>query len=145
MREVSKSIQFNAGVDSVWTLWCDVEKTPEWVDGVLLSKRMSAPEIQGVGLAWREKCTIGGQEVQVDHEVLECEPAKRVYVLAKLPFGGKTEREVLFNANGDKSEVIINMTWDLGIAASFFGDDEMEAMLERSLERTAKNWKEQVE
>lgn len=144
MRSVTKVISFDVPVDPVWKIWLDVEKTPEWVDGVLLSRRMS-DEKEGPGLKWREKCVIGQQEIQVDHEITLWLPREKVGVLARLPFGGRTEREVSFKRTAGGCEVTIFMTWNLGIAASFFSDDEMEAMLERSLNRTAQKWKELAE
>jgi carbon monoxide dehydrogenase subunit G len=144
MSKIEKSILFNAPCQKVWQVWKDVEKTSEWVDGVSLSRIISEAK-EGLDLHWREKCKVGGFDVQVDHYVKAWDEEKKVSVHSALPMGGTMDREIQFINQGESSKVNLTLTWNLGMAASLFSDKQMEEMMDRSLDRTAKNWKTQVE
>ena len=58
MDQISKQLFFNAPLDRVWEVWTDVERTPEWVEGVSESKITSSIR-EGKGLSWNEKCLFG--------------------------------------------------------------------------------------
>lgn len=145
MNEIKKEIEFSVPSQKVWALWKDVEKTSEWVDGVSLSRIMSEAK-EGFDLHWREKCKVGGFDVQVDQYVKKWDEGKKVAVHSKLPMGGTMDRTIEFFDQGEnQSKVHLTLTWNLGMAASLFSDKQMEDMMDRSLDRTAKNWKEKVE
>ena len=76
MGQISKQLLFNAPLEKVWQIWTDVEKTPEWVEGVQQSKKVG-PVKEGKGLEWQEKCLFGKQVIQMDHEFSQYEPLKK--------------------------------------------------------------------
>lgn len=145
MNGIRKEINFDVCSEKVWQVWKDVEKTSEWVDGVSLSRIMSESK-EGLELHWREKCKVGGFDVQVDHYVKAWDEAKKVSVHSALPMGGSMNREIEFvNLGYESSKVYLTLTWNLGMAGSLFSDKQMEEMMDRSLDRTAKNWKQKAE
>jgi uncharacterized protein YndB with AHSA1/START domain len=95
MGSITKQIFFKAPVEKVWGIWTDVEKTPEWVEGVQQSKIVSDVR-EGKGLEWQEKCLFGKQVIQMDHEVKQWEPLKKTFYRTGLPMGGSMETTAEF-------------------------------------------------
>ena len=90
MGTISKQLFISAPLEKVWRIWSDVEKTPDWVEGVKESKILSSVRA-GKGLEWEEKCAMGGQIVQMQHEVREWEEKKKTAYYTKLPMGAVME------------------------------------------------------
>ena len=155
MAQISKQLFFNAPLERVWKIWTDVEKTPEWVEGVQESKITSTAR-EGKGLAWNEKCLFGKKVIQMDHEIREWEPNKRTVIKTGLPMGGTMERiaefkEVLGTGPKEqggpvpKTEVNVSLEWDLGMIGAFFDEDKLLHMRSKSFDLTAANWKAKAE
>jgi uncharacterized membrane protein len=144
MGSISKQIFFNASVDKVWQVWTDVEKTPEWVEGVQSSKIIS-PNREGKGLEWQEKCQFGKQVIQMDHEIKEWDPKKKTRAQTGLPMGGSMETTADFKQNGAQTEVNLNVEWDLGMVGMIIGEDKLQHMMEKSFNATTEKWKAKAE
>ena len=76
--------------------------------------------------------------------MIEWDACKRTVVETSLPMGARMERTVLFNDCEGKGSVQIELEWDLGMASMFIEEEKMQAMMEKSLEKTAENWKKRA-
>ena len=144
MGEISKQLFFKAPLDKVWKVWVDVEKTPEWVEGVQESQITSQTR-EGKGLAWKEKCLFGKTVIQMDHEMIEWEPEKKTAIHTGLPMGGFMDRTAEFKTSSEGTEVNIQMEWDMGIAGAMIGEDKLHHMMEKSFGLTVSKWKAKAE
>ena len=144
MGQIQKQLFFTAPLEKVWQVWVDVAKTPEWVEGVTESKITSSLH-EGKGLAWEEKCLFGKKMIQMDHEMIEWEPPKRVVIHTGLPMGGSMDRTAEFKPASQGTEVNILLEWDLGIVGAMIGDEKLQHMMEKSFDLTAAKWKSRVE
>lgn len=144
MGELIKKTSFKAPIKKVWGIWADVEKTPEWVKGVRSSEVTSAVR-EGKGLNWLEKCDVDGQNIQMDHEVVEWEEHSRVLVRSSLPMNGLMEREIKFFQADGHTELEARITWDFGIITLFVGEDKLHQVMEKSFEATLENWRRLAE
>jgi carbon monoxide dehydrogenase subunit G len=144
MGQISKQIFFNAPVEKVWKIWTDVEKSPEWVEGVQESKITSAVR-EGKGLSWKEKCVFGKQTIQMDHEMKEWEPFKKTMARTGLPMGGMMETTADFRQTPNGAEVNLTVEWDLGFVGSMIGEEKLHHMMEKSFDATAVKWKAKAE
>ena len=144
MGSIQKQLFFNAPVEKVWKIWTDVEKTPEWVEGVQESKILSAVR-EGKGLEWREKCLFGKQVIQMDHVVKECDPQKKTLTRTGLPMGGSMETTAEFKPSTQGAEVNLLVEWDLGMVGMMIGEDKLRHMMEKSFNATIEKWKSKAE
>lgn len=144
MGQIQKQLAFNAPLEKVWKIWTDVEKTPEWVEGVQESRLISATH-EGKGLSWNEKCQFGKNVIQMDHEVTEWEPLKRTVIRTGLPMGGSMERVADFKSSGPGTEVNLSLEWDLGMVGAFIEEAKIQHMMEKSFDLTAAKWKAKAE
>lgn len=144
MGELSKKAYFKAPVEKVWAIWADVENTPQWVKGVRSSEITSVVR-EGKGLNWLEKCDVNGQTIQMDHEVVEWETARKVVVRSSLPMNGLMEREIKFSLFENGTEIEARITWDFGIITMFVGEEKLHEVMEKSFEATLENWKKLAE
>ena len=144
MGQINKQLFFNARIEKVWKIWTDVEKTPEWVEGVQESQITSTIR-DGKGVEWREKCLFGKQVIQMDHKMTDFEPQKRTVVWTGLPMGGTMESTAEFTETSKATEVNIQLEWDLGIVGAMIGDDKLHHMMEKSFDQTAAKWKARAE
>lgn len=144
MGQISKQIFFNAPIEIVWGIWTDVEKNKEWVDGVGESHITSAVK-SGPGLSWEEHCMFAGKSIPMEHKMVLWEDKKKTVTRTGLPMGGSIQRIASFKTQGEGTEAIVDMEWDLGIAAAFFDEDELQAMIEKSFDATAARWKSRAE
>lgn len=144
MGQLSKQIFFKAPLEIVWKVWSDVEKTPEWVDGVTDSRITSAVK-SGAGLCWEEQCLIGANHIQMDHKIVVWEEKKRAAVKTNLPMNAVMERIIEFRTVGDETEVQMQFSWELGMISVFLSEDKFSEMLGKSLEVTAAQWKHKAE
>lgn len=151
MGQISKQIIFNTPLEKVWKVWTDVEKTPEWVEGVTASKITSAVR-EGKGVSWNERCVFGKKEIQMDHKFVECEPMKKTVTETGLPMGGSMETVAEFHNGGaahapphHQTEVSITVEWDLGIIGAMIGEDKLQHMMEKSFNATIEKWKSKAE
>ena len=144
MGQIQKQLFFNAPLEKVWKIWTDVEKTPEWVEGVQESKITSSVR-EGKGLSWKERCLFGKQVIQMDHEIKEWEPLKRTLTKTGLPMGGTMETIADFRQTPQGTEVNVSVEWDLGIAGAFIGEDKLHHMMEKSFDLTTATWKVKAE
>lgn len=144
MGQIQKKLTFNAPVEKVWKVWTEVDKTPEWVEGVQESEFTGGVR-EGKGLSWKEKCVFGSKTIQMDHEFTEWEPLKRTVIETGLPMGGSMQRTALFRAAGGATEVDVILEWDLGMIGAFFDEGKLQHMMEKSFEQTASKWKAKAE
>jgi len=144
MGTIQKQLFFNAPLDKVWNIWTDVEKTPEWVEGVSKSEVTSSVR-EGKGLKWKEKCLFGKKEIQMDHEIKEFETQKRTVIHTGLPMGGSMDRTTDFKESPQGTEVNVLLEWDLGMVGAFFDEDKLRHMMEKSFDATATKWKAKAE
>ncbi len=144
MGSISKQLFFNAPLEVVWKIWTDVEKTPDWVDGVFKSIITSATKY-GPGLTWEEKGIFDGRNVDVEHKVVVWDEKKKTVIKTTLPMGAAMERIVEFKASGDQTEVTAQLEWELGMIGMFISEEQWEKMITRNFEATASNWKSKAE
>ena len=145
MGQISKQIIFDTPLEKVWKVWTDVERTPEWVEGVSASKITSSVR-EGKGLAWNEKCVFGKQEIQMDHKFIECEPLKKTVTETGLPMGGSMQTVAEFKSNaGGGTQANLQVEWDLGIVGAMIGEDKLQHMVEKSFNATIEKWKTKAE
>ncbi len=144
MGSISKQIFFKVPVEKVWGIWTDVEKTPEWVEGVQQSKIISDVR-EGKGLEWQEKCLFGKQVIQMDHEVKQWEPLKKTFYRTGLPMGGSMETTAEFKAIPEGTEVNLLVEWDLGMVGMMIGEDKLQHMMDKAFTLTSEKWKIKAE
>lgn len=133
-----------APVEVVWAIWTQVEKTPEWVDGVTDSRVTSAVK-SGPGLCWSEQCLFGSNHIEMEHKIVAWEDKKRAVVRTTLPMGATLDRILEFRPSGEEAEVQIELSWELGMISVFLSEEKFSQMLERSLNVTLANWKTRAE
>jgi uncharacterized membrane protein len=144
MGRIQKQLFFNVPLERVWQVWVNVEKTPEWVEGVQESKITSSVR-EGKGLEWKEKCLFGKQVIQMDHEIEEWEPLKHTLTHTGLPMGGTMETSADFRETPQGTEVQVALEWDLGIVGAMIGEEKLHHMMEKSFDLTAAKWKAKAE
>ncbi len=144
MGSISKQVFFNVPVEKVWSIWADVEKTPEWVEGVQSSKIVSDVR-EGKGLEWQEKCLFGKQVIQMDHEVKQWEPLKKTFYRTGLPMGGSMETTAEFRPAPQGTEVNLQVEWDLGMVGMMIGEDKLHHMMDKAFTLTTEKWKARAE
>lgn len=167
MGQISKQLFFNAPLERVWKVWTDVEKTPEWVEGVT-SSRITSSTREGKGLAWNERCIFGKKEIQMDHTFAEYIPLQKTVTETGLPMGGTMQTTAEFSATppeygrmrplaqkmadpsfggkpAPQTEVNLALEWDLGMIGAMIGEEKLHHMMEKSFDLTAAKWKEKAE
>jgi uncharacterized membrane protein len=144
MGQLTKQIFFKAPLEVVWKIWTDVEKTPEWVEGVKQSAIVSATKY-GPGLSWEEKCYFGSTMVDMEHKMVVWDEKKKTVTRTGLPMGASLEKIAEFRQAGETTEVNIVMEWSLGFAGVLITEEKFGFMLESSFESTMQNWKEKAE
>lgn len=145
MGTVSKQVFFNASLEKVWKIWSDVEKTPEWVEGVKESKILSSV-CEGKGLEWEEKCAMGGQIVQMQHEVREWDALKKTSYHTKLPMGAVMETHAEFRGQvKGQVELDVEISWNLGILSMMISDEKFEEMIDKAFSKTLERLKNKAE
>lgn len=144
MPQISKQISFKAPLEIVWKIWTDVEKTPEWVEGVGQSKVISSTKY-GPGLEWEEKAWFGSTSVDLEHKMVVWEEKKKTVTRTSLPMGATMEKIAEFQGDANESQVQIQVEWSLGVASMFITDEKMADLMEKSLEATAGKWKQKAE
>lgn len=139
MNTIKLDFEFAAPLEKVWNILADVEKTPEWVHGV----KASSPSDVGAarkGFCWEEKVSIDGQNADVRHEFSEWDPHKSAVIKTDLPMGGWMRKTFLFSEKDEKTNLQIEMIWNLGILEMLAGPSKVHAALEKSLNQTLQNW-----
>ena len=144
MGQISKQIFFKAPLEIVWKIWTDVEKNPEWVEGVRESKIVSATK-HGPGLTWEEKGMFGSTPVEMEHKIVVWDEKKKTVIRTNLPMGASMEKIAEFRSVGSESEVQIQIDWSLGVASMFLSEEKMAEMTGKSLEATVMKWKRKAE
>lgn len=135
MGTITKKISINAPLEKVWGIWADVEKTPEWVEGVKESRITLGA--QGKGMEWEEKCAMGGQVVQMQHEVREWEECKKTFYHTKLPMGAVMETRAEFSVPAQgKAGIDVEISWQLGILGMMISDEKFEDMIDKAFTKT---------
>ena len=141
MGTISKQIFFNAPLGKIWAIWSDVEKTPDWVEGVKESKIISSVR-EGKGLEWEEKCLMGGQTVQMQHEAREWDVMKKTSYHTKLPMGAVMETHANFcDSVKGQAEMNIEISWNLGILSMMISDEKFEEMIDKAFSKTLERLK----
>ena len=144
MQSLTKNIVINAPLEKIWGLLADVNRTPEWVDGVQESERTGAL-CDGVGMRWRERCLFERQNIDMEHEITEWQPRQKAVIRSVLPMNGSMTRSLQFAPTPNGIEVSIQVEWDLGIAGMLLGEKKIREMLEASFEKTLEQWKVKTE
>lgn len=134
----------NASAEKIWAILADVRRTPEWIMGVQESERTG--EISdGKGLRWRERSLLENQNIEMEHEMVEWEPAMRFKVHSTLPMNGRMEKTIELGRDGENTKVSIQVEWDLGIAGMLLGDKKVTALMDTLFEVTLANLKDLAE
>lgn len=144
MGQISKQLFFKSPLEIVWKIWTDVEKTPEWVEGVRESRIVSSSKY-GPGLTWEEKGLFGTTPVEMEHKMVVWEEKKKTVTRTNLPMGATMEKITEFRETQGQTEVQIQIEWSLGTASIFLSDEKMAEMTEKSLDATAVKWKRHAE
>ena len=144
MGPINKQIFFNAPLARVWKIWTDVEKIPEWVEGVQSSEITSSIR-EGKGLEWKEKCQFGKQVIQMDHTIKEWIAKQKTRTQTGLPMGGMMETTAEFRENAGVTEVNMQVEWDLGMVGMIIGEDKLNHMMNKSFDLTTMKWKAKAE
>ena len=139
MGQLCKQLFFKAPLEIVWKIWTDVEKTPEWVEGVRESKIVSATKY-GPGLTWEEKGLFGSTPVEMEHKIVVWDEKKKTVTRTNLPMGASMEKITEFRGSEEQTEVRIQIEWSLGVASVFISDDKMAEMTQKNLDATAVKW-----
>ncbi len=141
MNSLTKSVLINASADKIWALLADVTRTPEWIMGVQESERTGEIR-EGKGLRWRERSVLEKQNIEMEHEMIEWEPLKKLKVHSALPMNGWMDRTLELKTSGTCVEASIVVDWDLGIAGMLLGEKKVTAILNNLFEVTLENLKE---
>ena len=144
MNILKKQILIKASLEKVWGILADFRRMPEWVDGVKACER-TGEITEGQGLRWRESSELGRQCIEAENEVVVWEPMSRAVIQSKLPMNGVMRRAHDFQRGPDGIQVIIEITWDLGIAGMLLGEQKVRDILDQSFENTLLNWKDLAE
>ncbi len=145
MGTISKQVFFTVSPEKVWKIWTDIEKTPDWVEGVKESKILSDVR-EGKGLEWEEKCLMGGQTVQMQHEAREWEPLKKTAYSTKLPMGATMETAAEFSEYAKaQTELNVEISWNLGILSMMITDEKFEEMIDKAFSKTLERLKVKAE
>lgn len=144
MNSLTKSIAINTTAEKIWNILADVTRTPEWIDGVQESERTGEIR-EGKGLRWRERSLLERQNIEMEHEMTEWDPGKRLKVSSSLPMNGRLERTLEIQKGPAGCDVSINVKWDLGIAGMLLGERKVTALMENLFETTLANLKDLAE
>lgn len=144
MQSLSKSILINASAEKIWAILADVTRTTEWIMGVQESERTGEIR-EGKGLRWRERSLLEKQNIEMEHEMIEWDPAKKLKVHSTLPMNGQMDRTLELRSAGNGVEASILVDWDLGIAGMLLGEKKVTALMESLFETTLANLKELAE
>ncbi len=144
MKTLTKNILINASAEKIWALLADVTRTPEWIMGVQESERTGEIR-EGKGLRWRERSLLENQNIEMDHEMVEWEPPKRLKVHSALPMSGWMDRTLELTKAGDAVNASILVSWDLGIAGMLLGEKKVAAIMDSLFEVTLANLKDLAE
>ncbi len=143
MGEIRKHIYFSASPETIWKILMDVQSTPQWVAGVTESTILKPSS--GAGLCWREIWEFMNQKIQVDHEMISCEPHVKAEIRSKLPLGASMEKLMEIQTSNEKTVLALSLTWNLGMVGSMIGEDAVQEVMDQNLEKTAQNWKNLAE
>jgi uncharacterized protein YndB with AHSA1/START domain len=141
MNSLSKNITINAPAEKIWALLADVTRTPEWIMGVQESERTGEIR-EGKGLRWNERSLLEKQNIEMQHEMVEWEPEKRLKVHSQLPMNGWMNRTLELKPAGAGVEASIVVSWDLGIAGMLLGEQKVTNLLNNLFEVTLANLKD---
>lgn len=141
MNSLAKAILINAGAEKIWAILADVRRTPEWIMGVQESER-TGEICEGKGLRWRERSLLENQNIEMEHEMVEWEPQKKLKVHSSLPMNGWLDRTLELKPSGSAIEASILVAWDLGIAGMILGEKKVNALMNTLFEVTLANLKD---
>lgn len=144
MNTLTKSILINASLEKVWSIFGDVGRMSEWVDGVKESERTGAIR-EGKGTRWRESCVLDRQHIEAEQEMTVWEPMRKAVIQSNLPMNGSMTRTHHFQERLGGVEVSVEVSWDLGIAGMLLGEEKVKNILDQSFENTLANWKDLAE
>ncbi len=144
MGTITKQLFFDAPLEVVWSIWTDVEKTPEWTEGVRASRIISATKY-GPGLCWEEKCFFASTMVDMEHKIVIWEEKKKTVIRTLLPMGASLEKIAEFKPAGNLVEANLSLEWNLGFASALISDEKFSEMLESSFQSTVEKWKKRAE
>lgn len=140
MNNIKLDYQFDAPIEKVWAILADTTTTAEWVHGV--KKSIATDEgYARKGFCWEEKISIDGQNMDVNHEFTEWTLHQHAAIKTGLPMGGWLTKTFQFSEDAEKTNMHIEMTWNLGILEMLAGPAKVHAALEKSLYQTLENWK----
>ncbi len=143
MNQIKLNFEFNASVEKVWAVLADVTQTPEWVHGVKTSVANDAGAARK-GFCWEEKVSIDGQNADIQNEFIEWTPHQNAAIKTTLPMGGWMRKVFSFADQNGKTNLEIDMTWNLGILEMLAGPEKVHAALEKSLHKTLEAWQKRA-
>ena len=144
MNSLKKQILIKAPLEKVWAILGDVARMSDWVDGVKESERTGSVK-EGVGLRWCESCELGKQCIETENEMTVWEPMSRAVIQSSLPMNGTMTRDHHFFEKPEGVEVVVEFSWNLGIAGMILGEEKVRNILDQSFENTLANWKDLAE
>ncbi len=144
MGSIQKQIFFDASVEKTWSAFIDFSKSPEWVAGVIDSSPLSG-EMGTAGQQWREIWEFMTQKIQVDHTLTLCETFQKIEIISQLPFGATMQKSLEFRPREAGSEVLVQVSWELGFIGSMIGEEAAADVMRKNLDLTAENWQRRVQ
>jgi carbon monoxide dehydrogenase subunit G len=144
MNSLTKNITINASVEKIWAILADVTRTPEWIMGVQESERTGEIR-EGKMLRWRERSLLENQNIEMDHEMIEWEPCRKLKVHSALPMNGWMDRTLEIQDSCAGARIQIFVEWDLGIAGMLLGEKKVTALMNSLFEVTLANLKDLAE
>jgi len=117
---------------AVFAFIADVENEPKWREGVQFVV-IERGALGAIGLAYKEKISRIGFDLEMDVEITEVEPDTRMsYTFSGGPFKGKGSYDVV--GNGDSCTVAATIDLGRGVVAKTLGA-MMGTQLENDLEQ----------
>ena len=144
MNQIKLNFEFNVPAEKVWAVLADITKTPEWVYGVKVSEALD----EGVarkGFCWEEKVSIDGQNADIQNEFVDWAPHQNAAIKTTVPMGGWMRKQFAFTEENGKTNLEIEMTWNLGILEMLAGPAKVYTALEKSLHKTLEAWQARVQ
>jgi len=144
MGNLRREIKFSVPAEKTWSVLEDLEKSPEWVDGVKACK-ITSLERSGKNVSWEEKAVFGTQTIDAAHRFLCYEPYAKAVIRTDLPMGGVMTRTLTFKSSPRTTTLFYEASWDLGIVTALLGEEKVQNILEDSTDKTLASWKKRVE
>ena len=133
--------------ERVWPLLADAARWPEWMPGVETS-RVTSDRVEGTGRRQRLERAWGGRRGEVDLEITEWEPPRRIgWLHLGERLGGKQQgfardirTRVTLEPAGGGSEIAFEGSWEpVGLVGRMLGTTLVASRAEEMLRGAAEN------